>query len=96
VVKASGLAAGKGVVVAQSVEEACAAVDSMLLEGVFGDAGGCRKEASAGRGLQYSRELVHGGSSPPTAEKGVLNAVAGGRRELVLQVATAMSACAHH
>lgn len=39
VVKTSGLAAGKGVIVAASVEEACAAVDSMLVEGVFGDAG---------------------------------------------------------
>lgn len=39
VVKASGLAAGKGVVVAGSVEEACAAIDDMLLGGLFGDAG---------------------------------------------------------
>jgi len=39
VVKADGLAAGKGVVVAQSVEEACAAVDSMLVDGAFGSAG---------------------------------------------------------
>ncbi len=38
VVKASGLAAGKGVVVAQSVEEAESAVDRMFL-GAFGDAG---------------------------------------------------------
>ncbi|MDA8383629.1 MAG: phosphoribosylamine--glycine ligase [Betaproteobacteria bacterium] len=39
VVKADGLAAGKGVVVAQSVEEACAAVDGMLLANAMGDAG---------------------------------------------------------
>lgn len=39
VVKASGLAAGKGVVVAQTLEEAYAAVDAMLVEGVFGSAG---------------------------------------------------------
>lgn len=39
VVKADGLAAGKGVVVAQTVEEAQAAVDSMLTEGGFGAAG---------------------------------------------------------
>ncbi|UOQ92017.1 phosphoribosylamine--glycine ligase [Halobacillus shinanisalinarum] len=38
VVKADGLAAGKGVVVAETVEEACEAVEDMLLEGQFGDA----------------------------------------------------------
>ncbi len=39
VVKADGLAAGKGVAVAETVEEAVAAVDQMMVEGVFGDAG---------------------------------------------------------
>jgi phosphoribosylamine--glycine ligase len=39
VVKADGLAAGKGVVLAETVEEACDAVDSMLLDGQFGSAG---------------------------------------------------------
>jgi phosphoribosylamine--glycine ligase len=39
VVKADGLAAGKGVVVAQSVAEAHAAIDAMLTENRFGDAG---------------------------------------------------------
>ncbi|MBL8836894.1 MAG: phosphoribosylamine--glycine ligase [Alphaproteobacteria bacterium] len=39
VVKADGLAAGKGVVVAQSVEEAHKAVDAMMTEHVFGAAG---------------------------------------------------------
>ncbi|OWJ67343.1 phosphoribosylamine--glycine ligase [Inquilinus limosus] len=39
VVKADGLAAGKGVVVAQTVEEAQDAVDAMLTEGGFGAAG---------------------------------------------------------
>lgn len=39
VVKADGLAAGKGVVVAQSVEEAQTAIDAMLTEGGFGAAG---------------------------------------------------------
>jgi phosphoribosylamine--glycine ligase len=39
VVKADGLAAGKGVVVAATTEEACAAVQSMMRERAFGDAG---------------------------------------------------------
>src|SRR4051812_8172497 len=40
VIKASGLAAGKGVIVAQSADEAEQAVDAMLEDLVFGDAGG--------------------------------------------------------
>jgi len=40
VVKADGLAAGKGVVVAASVEEALAAVDDMMVARSFGAAGG--------------------------------------------------------
>ncbi|XP_047110551.1 trifunctional purine biosynthetic protein adenosine-3 isoform X2 [Schistocerca piceifrons] len=39
VVKASGLAAGKGVVVAKSQEHACQTVDNMLNDRCFGDAG---------------------------------------------------------
>ncbi|KAJ0079468.1 hypothetical protein Patl1_24665 [Pistacia atlantica] len=39
VVKADGLAAGKGVIVAMTLEEAYEAVDSMLIENVFGTAG---------------------------------------------------------
>lgn len=39
VVKASGIAAGKGVIVAMSIAEADAAIDSMLDTKVFGDAG---------------------------------------------------------
>lgn len=39
VVKASGLAAGKGVVVASSKEEACEAVDEILTDAKYGAAG---------------------------------------------------------
>lgn len=41
VIKADGLAAGKGVIVATTLEEAYKAVDTMLVERVFGSAG-CR------------------------------------------------------
>lgn len=39
VVKASGLAAGKGAIVCMTVDEALAAVDSIMLDAAFGDAG---------------------------------------------------------
>jgi len=39
VVKADGLAAGKGVVVAMNMDEALAAVDMIMCDGVFGEAG---------------------------------------------------------
>lgn len=38
-IKASGLAAGKGVIVAKNVEEACLAIDQMLIGKKFGPAG---------------------------------------------------------
>lgn len=41
VVKADGLAAGKGVIVAMTLDEAFEAVDSILVEGSFGKAGSC-------------------------------------------------------
>ena len=41
VVKADGLAAGKGVIIAQTVAEAEAALESMLSGAAFGDAGRC-------------------------------------------------------
>ena len=50
VVKADGLAAGKGVIVAASSDEACAAVDDMLVNKAFGAAG----EASLGPKLHHS------------------------------------------
>ncbi|HWP64921.1 MAG TPA: phosphoribosylamine--glycine ligase [Candidatus Limnocylindria bacterium] len=40
VVKADGLAAGKGVYVCQTVEEGLAAIDQVMRERIFGDAGG--------------------------------------------------------
>jgi hypothetical protein len=55
VVKASGLAAGKGVIVAQTVEEACQAVDDMLVGAVFGDAG---KAQLAGLQLRLARNAA--------------------------------------
>lgn len=39
VIKADGLAAGKGVVVAETVDDAIAALDAMLVDGRMGDAG---------------------------------------------------------
>ena len=39
VIKADGLAAGKGVVVAETLEDACAAIDDMLVANRFGAAG---------------------------------------------------------
>ncbi len=41
VIKADGLAAGKGVIVAETVEQAHQAIDDMLADNKFGDAGSC-------------------------------------------------------
>ena len=38
-VKADGLAAGKGVIVCKTVEEAIRSVDQIMVEKIFGDAG---------------------------------------------------------
>ena len=40
VIKADGLAAGKGVVVAQTVKDATDAVDAMMKDRIFGESGG--------------------------------------------------------
>lgn len=39
VIKADGLAQGKGVIIANDLNEASSAIDSMLVKGIFGDAG---------------------------------------------------------
>lgn len=39
VIKADGLAQGKGVIIANDMDEASSAIDSMLVKGMFGDAG---------------------------------------------------------
>jgi len=39
VIKADGLAAGKGVTIAQTIEEACAAIDTAMCDKAFGEAG---------------------------------------------------------
>jgi phosphoribosylamine--glycine ligase len=55
VIKADGLAAGKGVVVAKTVEEALAAIDEMLVEKKFGAAGAeiLVEECLKGRELSF-------------------------------------------
>ena len=68
VVKADGLAAGKGVVVAQSEAEALAAVDEMLSGRAFGDAGRriVIEEFLAGEEASFIC-VVGGGESVPLA-----------------------------
>ncbi|MFM9842136.1 MAG: phosphoribosylamine--glycine ligase [Dongiaceae bacterium] len=68
VVKADGLAAGKGVIIAETVAEAEAAVDSMLTGGQFGDAGEevVIEEFLAGEEASFFA-LVDGDSALPLA-----------------------------
>ena len=61
VVKADGLAAGKGVVVAHSTEEACCAVDDMLVHNAFGSAGQC---AAVNHIYQESSSGLRGNRGP--------------------------------
>jgi phosphoribosylamine--glycine ligase len=58
VVKADGLAAGKGVVVAKDVEEAVAAVRAMLRDRAFGDAGARVVVEELLRGQEVSYHVV--------------------------------------
>jgi phosphoribosylamine--glycine ligase len=55
VVKADGLAAGKGVVIAETLEQALAAIDSMMVESAFGAAGAelVIEEFMAGQELSF-------------------------------------------
>ncbi|MGB8842858.1 MAG: phosphoribosylamine--glycine ligase [Aliidongia sp.] len=68
VVKADGLAAGKGVVVAQSVDEALAAVDALMLDRKFGAAGAelVIEEALVGEEVSFFA-LVDGAHAVPLA-----------------------------
>ena len=81
VVKADGLAAGKGVVVAATVAEACRAVDAMLGEGRFGAAGAeiVIEEFLAGEEASFFA-LVDGTTALPLAAAQDHKRVGGRRR----------------
>ncbi len=64
VVKADGLAAGKGVVVAQTEEEAIEAVNRMLAGNAFGDAGHCVVVEEFLRGEEASFIVMVDGEHP--------------------------------
>ena len=59
VVKADGLAAGKGVVVADTIDESSSAIDRMMRKGQFGEAGRTvvLEERLAGRGGELPRGM---------------------------------------
>ncbi|MBI3392761.1 MAG: phosphoribosylamine--glycine ligase [Nitrospirae bacterium] len=63
VVKADGLAAGKGVVVAGTLAEADAAIEAMMVEKVFGKAADCLVIEECLRGREASFMAVSDGSS---------------------------------
>jgi len=63
VVKADGLAAGKGVVVASDVEETLAAIDRMLVQREFGEAGARVVLEERLRGQEVSYHVVLDGES---------------------------------
>lgn len=62
VIKADGLAAGKGVVVASTTDEALAAVDSMLRQHAFGDAGKTVVIEEVLRGPEISYHVICDGT----------------------------------
>lgn len=63
VIKADGLALGKGVVIAQNCDEATAAIHSMMIEGKFGEAGRRIVVEEFLRGTECSlHAIVSGGS----------------------------------
>ncbi|MFZ1416003.1 MAG: phosphoribosylamine--glycine ligase [Defluviicoccus sp.] len=68
VVKADGLAAGKGVILCHNVNEAFAAVDHMMIEGAFGDAGRevVIEDLLVGEEASFFA-LVHGARAVPLA-----------------------------
>jgi len=63
VVKASGNALGKGVVVCSSIDEAEAAIESMLVERAFGDAGSTVVVEERLKGREFSLLTVASGES---------------------------------
>ena len=60
VIKASGLAAGKGVILPETLDEARSTLESILVDGVFGD---------AGDEVGQSRPQRGGADPPPVADR---------------------------